>query len=1111
MNTKCDGWLRFVAAAVLAGTAVVANADAVCEERAAQVKLMNAAALTRLADDWAKMPNANAVALAALRQFAVEVEGAKRAALDALGRGDAAPAAALVARQRRLMAAHPRLRGIEVLAVKHAAPGNPGAARREGNPAQPGLSCYNHLDVWKGRRAGLVAYSGFDGETPVERKVIDHSGTIHAVDLEFDGSRILFVGPDRARSNQWRLFETDVKGTTPKTLLPTNFIHEVADCCWLPDGRIVFTSDAGEQGLPCETGRVRMSNSYRLDPRTGVVERLTYDQDSNWYPSVLNDGRVLYVRWEYCDLPHFFSRLLMTMNPDGTRQMGFYGSNDYWPNHFGSPLAIPGDNGKFICVATGHHASKAGKLVLFDAERASAGPAGAVQMLPGWGKQPEGRIEDGLYNGQYPRFLQPFPLGSCPDDGAGKFFLAAMKASPSALWGIYLVDIFDNITLLAEVEGWCLNEPIAICARKRPPAIPDKRRVNVPYATIYCGDLYQGEGLKGVPKGTVKEARIFAYHYAFNKSGSHEAVGLESSWDIKYVLGTVPVTEDGGILFDAPVNTPISIQPLDENGCALQLMRSWTVGMPGEYVSCVGCHEKPSVAARPLKMVMRAPSKIKPPEGRDKPRTWSFLREIQPILQRRCSGCHDKDADPMVASRKPDYQGVKVFASSEHGPFLRGDKPNLADITPIAIQCKSGGGSRQGGVDVRADNKDTDWSGAWSKSYVELVAYVRRPGPESDYRLFNPMEYHANTSPLVQLLKSGHHGVTLTDDEWRRIYTWIDLNAPFWGTWKDVAEWFRKRGDRAWAGSGRNHNEQLRLLEASHQRRQYGESRFQGFWDPKNDPELDRYGIDQAQKDLALIKFEPPKRTAPQSPAKTPVVLDPKSVAGYGTRMEIDAPGGKLVFRKVEKRLWMCESELPLANYLAFKPDHYNGVIDWVGKDHQNEGERVLRGDQSAIRVSFAEAKAYAKWLSEKTGFALRLPTEDEWERAARAGRKGDYAWDGEMAEFAKVANLSDVSVGRLPNQFNVMNPHQRFEGANDGEMIVGSALKHRYQPNAAGLYDMIGNVEEWCAGPKGEAVARGAAFNILPRRATFGRRNQYLEWQRVFNVGIRLVMERSE
>ena len=568
----------FAAVATLVAFDVHGASKDVLEECAAQVRLMNADALKRLADDWAQTPGSDANDVAAVRAFAATVESEKKAALAAVATGRDAPAQVLLARQRRLLSAHPLVRNLSILAVKHRG----GDPRRDAHPAQPNLSCYNHLIIDRNRAASLVVLSGFRDEEPTERELYKHTGTIHSVDLNWDGRRILFVGPDPARGKAWRLFETDADGTLAKTLLPTNFIHEAADCCWLPDGRIVFTSDAGEQGLPCESGRLRMSNSYRLDPANGKVDRLTYDQDSNWYPSVLNDGRIQYVRWEYCDVPHFFSRVLMTMNPDGTRQMGFYGSNDYWPNHFGSPLAIPGDNGKFIAVATGHHSPKSGKLVLFDAARAHAGPKGCVQMLPGWGKPPDDKIMDGLYNGSYPRFLQPFPLGSSPADGAGKFFLAAMKASKNSLWGIYLVDVFDNITLLAECEGWCLNEPIALAARKRPPSIPDRRRENVPYCTMYCGDLYQGEGLKGLPRGTVKSARIFAYHYAFNHTGSHQAVGVESSWDMKYVLGEVPVTEKGGIFFNAPVNTPISIQPLDAEGRAVQLMRSWTVGMPGE-------------------------------------------------------------------------------------------------------------------------------------------------------------------------------------------------------------------------------------------------------------------------------------------------------------------------------------------------------------------------------------------------------------------------------------------------------------------------------------------------------------------------------------------------
>ena len=57
------------------------------------------------------------------------------------------------------------------------------------------------------------------------------------------------------------------------------------------------------------------------------------------------------------------------------------------------------------------------------------------------------------------------------------------------------------------------------------------------------------------------------------------------------MLGTVPVEEDGSAIFKIPANTPISIQPLDKDGVAIQWMRSWLTGQPGEVVSCIGCHE----------------------------------------------------------------------------------------------------------------------------------------------------------------------------------------------------------------------------------------------------------------------------------------------------------------------------------------------------------------------------------------------------------------------------------------------------------------------------------------------------------------------------------------
>ena len=207
-------------------------------------------------------------------------------------------------------------------------------------------------------------------------------------------------------------------------------------------------------------------------------------------------------------------------------------------------------------------------------------------------------------------------------------------------------------------------------------------------------------------------------------------MGVDGPWDGRRILGTVPVYEDGSANFKVPANTPIAIQPLNERGEALALMRSWFVTMPGEHASCVGCHEsvnsgppaKPSIAMR------RAPSAITPWNGPARP--FSFRREVQPVLDKSCVGCHD------------------------------GSKPGCPDFR----------GGRKG-------------DGNFDASYLALMPFVRRPGPESDFHVLTPMEYHVSTSELFQLLRKGHHGVVLDADAWSRLTTWVDLNVPCHGTW----------------------------------------------------------------------------------------------------------------------------------------------------------------------------------------------------------------------------------------------------------------------------------------------------------------------------------------
>ena len=136
---------------------------------------------------------------------------------------------------------------------------------------------------------------------------------------------------------------------------------------------------------------------------------------------MLNDGRVLYTRWEYSDSPHYFTRLLFHMNPDGTGQMEYYGSNSPWPNSTYYARPIPDHPTKIVAVISGHHGvPRMGQLLVFDPAQGRRNADGAVQRIPGHGVQVEPVIGDSIVNNSWPKFLHPYPLSE-------KYFLAAMQ------------------------------------------------------------------------------------------------------------------------------------------------------------------------------------------------------------------------------------------------------------------------------------------------------------------------------------------------------------------------------------------------------------------------------------------------------------------------------------------------------------------------------------------------------------------------------------------------------------------------------------------------------------------------------------------------------------
>jgi formylglycine-generating enzyme required for sulfatase activity len=893
------------------------------------------------------------------------------------------------------------------------------------------------------------------------------SAFVGDVDLDFDATRMLFSMPAK---DAWQVWEIKADGSGLRQLTPDIPKIDNYDACYLPDGKVMFNSTMNIHGVPCVGGGDKVGNLCRMDADGKNVRMLCFEQDQDWYPRVLSDGRVMYTRWEYSDTPHYHSRLLMSMNPDGTGQLSLYGSNSYWPNSIFYARQIPDAPSKIIAVISGHHGvPRMGELVLFDLARGRTEANGAVQRIPGYGKKVEPVIADGLVEGSWPKFLHPYPLSE-------KYFIVSCKPSPTSRWGIYLVDVFDNMLCLAEEDGYELFEPIPFRARVKPAAIPDRVRPEMKEGIVNLSDVYAGPGLKGVQKGTVKALRVYSFHFGYWGIGGHANIGVDGSWDGRRIIGTVPVYEDGSANFKVPANTPIAIQPLNERGEAVALMRSWFVVMPGENASCVGCHE--SVNSSPLikpSLAMRhAPSAITPWNGPERP--FSFRREVQPVLDKSCVGCHD--------------------------------------------------GSKSGCPDFRGNRKG---DGTFDASYLALMPFVRRPGPESDFHVLTPMEYHVSTSELFQMLRKGHHNVALDADAWSRLTTWADLNVPCHGTWGE------HRGSPMGAPDALRNEYRKLYANTTDNPETYPTPEPQPVAFVKPEPAaprstpavaVDGWPFDTAEAQRRQAAAGLPKELqlacGTNSNVKLDFVLIPAGdfVLGTDSGADDEYPPTRV---RIAKPFYMSRKEISNAQFREFDVAHDSRTIDTYTKDHTGAGPSLNSPEKPVVRVSWQEAVAFCDWFGRTSGQRCALPTEAQWEYACRAGTTTPL-WFGDLtADFGSLANLADKN---LRNGLHTVRPWiPAIETVNDGATITQNVAA--YQPNPWGLYSMHGNAAEWTRSlcqpypyrdddgrnaitgkQTGQRSVRGGSFWDRPYRATSSARRSYEPWQRVFDVGFRIILE---
>ncbi len=579
-------------------------------------------------------------------------------------------------------------------------------------------------------------------------------GFIGKISLSFDAKKVIFDSRENPGVG-FRIWEVNVDGTGLRQVLfppadeaakvkrwgkpwHTDDIHP----CYLPDGKIIFSSTRSEHTILCGGSAALVAPTlHRMDPDGTNVEQLTKSPVSEFCPVVLDDGRVMYHRWEYVDKGARVCKTIWSMNPDGSRPQELYGVTDDTTTVYMYPQAMPGDPDRIVCVGTCHFPQGGclGAIMLIDLQRGirRRGPdpdeAGYVKFderyavtnitphvfierrtEPGW----HFLKQDGKYahdrNGTSGHlYTHPWPVSE-------NKFLVSYKVDPSDhyknvpdAYSLYLIDTEGSHRLIHKDPELSLWHPTPLVARKVPPVIHSFRHPKYlasNEALCIVQNVYQG--LEGIKPGEVKWLRINEAIPRYWDTGRRWGSSTSSSsWKAalwpRVQWGVVPVEKDGSAYFTVPANRNIFYQALDENFREIQRERTYVNYHPGEVRSCVGCHgrdnhtadsvsgQKPIAMTRPPSTPQPQPCDLVENGGNGLARqVIHYPTDIQPIFDAKCVSCHGNEkpdgglklTGDVTVYYNTSYEELcrKQLAGpiiSEFTTFQRGDQGNYCGAT----------------------------------------------------------------------------------------------------------------------------------------------------------------------------------------------------------------------------------------------------------------------------------------------------------------------------------------------------------------------------------------------------------------------------------------------
>ncbi len=618
------------------------------------------------------------------------------------------------------------------------------------------------------------------------------AGNFMTPELSFDGQRLLFAycpvkgAPrawefgDQTQNLRYHLYELELTDGALKPLTQgdtDNFFP-----LYLPSGDILFSSTRRGGYHRCGRGPCFVYTLSRMGAKGEHPHSISFHETHEWDPCLLNDGRVVYTRWDYVDRNAVHYQQLWSARPDGGNVRIFYGNNTWNPAGIWEARSIPGSS-RIMATAAPHHGMSAGSIVLLDVTKGVDGREPLTRLTPDVrfpeSESPLARGPDpakpydfdtptaGYWNSPLKEpWMEKTPTeeerrwpGHCyksPWPLSETLFLASYSYDPLVgepgpnipnMFGLYLCDAFGNKELLYRDPNISCLWARPLAKRTPPPKVAssiDAARCVQGTGTFFLSNVM--ESWPYLPTNTtITHLRLFQ---VLLKTTPHidapkVAAGLGAPG--RQVLGTVPVEADGSAYFEAPARTPLYFQALDAQGRAVQTMRSLVYLQPGEAETCIGCHEhrmkKEPPRAQAL-AIRRAPSVIAP--GPDGTKPFSYPRLVQPVLDRRCVACHD--------GKEPKR------------PVLTGEP-----------------------------------EGAFSKSFnalIKHVAYSSWNAPNQNCEpLTEPLRFGALGSPLAAMLAKGHGKVTLAPDDWELLNIWMDANGAFYGTFDADQQKMQLAGD----------------------------------------------------------------------------------------------------------------------------------------------------------------------------------------------------------------------------------------------------------------------------------------------------------------------------